>query len=500
MPFTVLTSMVMHETNTFSVRHTPIEAFEAYVLTHGNGVVERYKGTHTGLGAAFDCAERLNWTLRHPIAASATPSGLVTRPAFEAILKPILDSAPGCDGALLFLHGAMVLEDEEDGEGELLERVRAVMGDKPIIAVLDLHANATQRMATFANSLISFRTYPHIDGYERMAQGADLLDRAMRGEIKPRCVLAQSAQLEGLDHGRTAGVPADSPMLRALAEADKVEAAGEALVVSLQAGFSMSDIRDIGPSVAVTVNGDVASGQKIAQRFVDLIWETRDYDSVMRQLLTAPEAVARAKSLESSTGGPVVIADYADNPGGGGYMDSTTLLKAMLDADLKDAAYHAIYDPAAVKAGWAAGPGKEVTITLGGATDPSRGGGPLTLTGKVTAMTDGVFIARGPMGGGVRYEHGPSMTFRVAGQTGWIDIVVVSNTTQSKELEQFTAMGIEPRAMKTLAVKSMQHFRAAFAPIAREILVADSGALCSPKKYSDDFKKVRRPLWPFEDA
>lgn len=497
MPFTVLTSMVMHETNTFSVRLTPIESFEASVLTHGNGVAAHYKGTRTGLGAAFDSAERLGWALRHPIAASATPSGLVTRPAFEAILKPILDAAPGCDGALLYLHGAMVLEDEEDGEGELLERLRAIMGDRPIIAVLDLHANATQRMASFANSLISYRTYPHIDGYERMTQGADLLDRAMRGEIKPRCVLAQNAQLEGLDHGRTAGVPADSPMLKALAEADKTEAAGEALVVSLQAGFSMSDIRDIGPSVAVTVDakadGALASGQKIAQRFADLIWETRDYDSVMRQLLTAPQAVARAKALEATPGGPVVIADYADNPGGGGYMDSTNLLKAMLDADLKEAAFHAIYDPAAVAAGWAAGPGKEITIALGGATDPNRGGGPLTLTGRVTAMTDGAFVARGPMGGGVRYTHGPSMTFRVGG----IDIVVVSNTTQSKELEQFTTMGIEPRAMKTLAVKSMQHFRAAFAPIAREILVADSGALCSPKKYSQDFKKARRPLWPF---
>ena len=497
MPFTVLTSMVMHETNTFSVRRTPIESFEAYVLTYGNGVVAAYKGTHTGLGAAFDSAERLNWTLRHPIAASATPSGVVTRPAFEAILKPILEAAPGCDGALMFLHGAMVLEDEEDGEGELLERLRAAMGDRPIIAVLDLHANATERMATYANSLISFRTYPHIDGYERMTQGADLLDRAMRGEIKPRCLLAQGAQLEGLDHGRTAGVAADSPMLKALAEADQIEAAGEALVVSLQAGFSMSDIRDIGPSVAVTVDGEggLAAGRKIAQRFVDLIWETRDYDTVMRQLLTAPEAVARAKALESSPGGPVVIADYADNPGGGGYMDSTTLLKAMLDADLKDAAYHAIYDPAAVQAGLKAGPGKEITIQLGGATDPARGGGPLTLTGRVTALTDGAFVARGPMGGGARYNHGLSMTFRVGG----IDIIVVSNTTQSKELEQFTTMGVEPRAMKTLAVKSMQHFRAAFEPIAREILVADSGALCSPKKYSHDFKKVRRPLWPFEE-
>ncbi len=506
MAFTVLTSMVMHETNTFSVRRTPIESFESAMLTHGNGVVAAFKGTRTGLGAAFDAAERWGWTLRHPIAAEATPSGVVTRPAFEAILAPILAAAKGCDGALLFLHGAMVLEDEEDGEGELLERVRAVIGEKPIVAVLDLHANATQRMAKFANSLISFRTYPHIDGYDRMEQGGALLERAMRGEIKPRCVLAQRAQMEGVDHGRTAGVPADSPMLRLLRDADGVEASGEALVVSLQAGFSMSDIHDIGPSVAVTIDAksdaDVAKGQQIAERFADVVWETRDYDSLASWLVPVADAVERARATAAETaaetaakaGGPLVIADYADNPGGGGYMDSTVLLKAMLDAGLTDAAFHAILDPDAVAVGMAAGPGKEITVQLGGHTDPKRGGGPLNVTGRVTALTDGGYVARGPMGGGVRRSHGPSMTLRVGG----IDVIVVSRPSQTKELEQFTAMGIEPRAMKTLGVKSMQHFRAALTPIARDILVVDSGALCSPKKHSQDFKNVRRPMWPFD--
>jgi len=362
--------------------------------------------------------------------------------------------------------------------------------------VLDLHANATQRMATFANSLISYRTYPHIDGYERMTQGGALLERAMRGEIKPRCVLVQRPQLDGIDHGRTAGVPADSPMLKLLGEADAVEAAGEALVVSLQAGFSMADIRDIGPSVAVTVDGDPAAGLAIAETFADAIWETRAYSSLDGWLASVPDAVQRAKAAEGAGSGPTVIADYADNPGGGAYMDSTVLLKAMLDAGLTDAAFHAILDPDAVQIGLKAGPGAEITVMLGGHTDPKRGGGPLTLKGRVTALTDGFFVARGPMGGGVRYQHGPSMTLRVDG----VDIIVVSLPTQSKELEQFTAMGVEPRAMKTLGVKSMQHFRAAFTPIAREIIVVDSGALCSPVKHSADFKNVRRPLWPFDEA
>ncbi|TAD87417.1 MAG: M81 family peptidase [Alphaproteobacteria bacterium] len=493
---TVLTAMVMHETNTFSTRRTDLDAFAAFVLTHDNGVVDRFRGTRTGLGAAFECAERYGWQLRHPIAASATPSGVVTRPAFEAILAPILAAAPGSDGALLFLHGAMVLEDEEDGEGELLERLRAVMGDKPVIAILDLHANATERMAANANALISYRTYPHIDGYERMHQGGALLDRAMRGEVRPVCRLVQPPQLEGLDHGRTASVPDDSPMLRALADADAVEAAGQALVVSLQAGFSSADIRDVGPSVAVTTDGDPDAALTLAQRFATWIWQTRDYDSLKPRLLTIADAVARAKAEEAGATQPLVIADYADNPGGGAYMDATALLAAMIAADLQEAALHAILDPAAVQAGLAAGPGADVTLQLGGHTDPRFGGGPLTVTGRVIALTDGSFVARGPMGGGARYSHGPSMTLRIGG----IDVVVVSHPTQTKEVEQFITMGIDPRAAKTLAVKSMQHFRAAFEPIARAVVVVDSGALCSPIKRASDFTRTRQPLYPFAAA
>ncbi len=496
MPATVLTAMVMHETNTFSVRKTPIEAFEAYKLTRDNGVAASFKGTRTGLGASFDAAARYGWTLRHPIAASATPSGVVTRAAFETILAPILDAAAGCDGALLFLHGAMVLEDQEDGEGELLMRLRKKMGAAPIVAILDLHANVTDMMVDNANSLISFRTYPHVDAYERMTQGAALLDRAMRGEVKPVCVRIQRPQLEGIDHGRTADVPADSPMLKLLAEADKAEASGEALVVSLQAGFSMADIADVGPSVAVTVDGDRKAGLKVAERFAQAIWDTREYDSLKKRMVPVAEAAARAKAGEAGAAKPLVIADYADNPGGGAYMDSTVLLRAMIDADLENAAFHAILDPAAVKLGIAAGPGAEIAVELGGHTDAARGGGPLKLRGRVTCLTDGTFVARGPMGGGVSYSHGPSMVLRVGG----VDIVVVSSPTQTKELEQFGAMGIDPRAAKTLGVKSMQHFRAAFAPIAREILVVDSGALCSPARHTKDFKHVRRPLWPFEAA
>ena len=494
MTHTVLTGMVLHETNTFSTQPTPLTAFENAVLVLGDQVSERFRGTRSGLGAAFEAAERFDWTLRHPVAASATPAGKVTRAAFDTLTDHLLGGVgDGVDGALLFLHGAMVVEDDEDGEGAQLEALRARIGpDVPVVCVLDLHANVTDRMAANANALISFRTYPHVDGYDRMWQGARLLQRAMAGEVRPRCVVARGPQLTGLDGGRTQSVPADSPMLELLGEADRLEAAGDALVVSLQAGFGPADIADAGPSVAVTTDADGAAAEAIARRFMERVWQTRDYDS--RRFLPIDEVAARAKAEEAAADRPLIIADYADNPGGGGYGDATALLRGMIEAGLQNAAFHAIRDPDAVRAGLAAGPGADITIDLGGRFDRDRGGAPIPVTGRVIALTDGDYTAHGPMGGGTRRSHGPSMTLRIGG----IDIVVVSHTSQTNDLAQFIAMGIDPTKRATLGLKSMQHFRAAFDPIGRDTVLVDSGALCSPSQRSAVYTNLRRPIWPLD--
>ena len=172
---------------------------------------------------------------------------------------------------------------------------------------------------------------------------------------------------------------------------------------------------------------------------------------------------------------PLVVADYTDNPGGGGYGDATAFLKGLVEAGVESVAFHAICDPEAVQDGMRAGVGAKTTLTLGGKTDPAMGGGPLTLTGEVVCLTNGRFIAYGPMGGGVERNYGPSMVFRVGG----IDIIVITNNGQAVDLGQFTSLGIDPTRYRTVAVKSMQHFRAAFEPIAREVVLVDTGALCS---------------------
>jgi microcystin degradation protein MlrC len=491
----VLTGRFMHETNTFSVQKTDMALWRRRDFHRDNEIPVAFRGTRSALGATFEAADKFGWTLIHPVSANANPSGIVTDDAFDQIGGLMLQAAERqkpIDGVLLHLHGAMVVDSYEDGEGELLARLRRVLGpDVPIVVTLDLHANVTQLMADNASALIAFRTYPHVDQYERAWQGAELLERAMQGEVKPKTVIARRPMIYGLDRGRHQ----KGPMAELIGKGEMLEQSGEALVVSICAGFSRANICDVGPSVTVTVDmarGDARPrGQKVAEDYMDYAWQTRDYESF--KLLPVAEAVARAKAGKPGDK-PLVVADYTDNPGGGGYGDATAFLKGLVEAGVESVAFHAICDPEAVMAGMRAGVGMPTTIALGGKTDPAMGGGPLSLTGEVTHLTNGKFIAYGPMGGGVERDYGPSMVFRVGG----IDIICITNNGQAVDLAQFTSLGIDPTRYTTVCVKSMQHFRAAFEPIAREVILVDTGALCSEHYTPELFDKVRRPVWPLD--
>lgn len=486
----VLAAEFMHETNTFSVQATDEAAFRRCAFELGNEIPAAYRGTRTALGAAFEAADAFGWSLTHPVVAHANPSGRVTDGIFERVAGLIVDGAQGVDGVLLHLHGAMSTASHDDGEGELLTRLRTALGPAvPMVAVLDLHATVTDAMARNASALIAYRTYPHIDQYERSWQAARLLERGMAGEVRPVVALARRPILYALDGGRTNS----APMMELLRRGEALEAEGRALAVSIHAGFSSADIHDIGPSVAVTVDGDLAAGEAHAEALADFMWAERHYSTIAFTPLA--DAIAAAKAGEANAEKPLVMADYSDNPGAGAYGDATTLLRAMIDAELQNAAFHAICDPQAVRDAAAVGVGRDVTLELGGKVDPTIGGGPLTVTGRVAAITDGEMVLHGPMGGGVRRSYGLSLRLRVGG----IDVVAISNNGQAIDLAQFTSLGIEPTRCSTLAVKSMQHFRAAFQPIAREVLEVDTGALCTKDFRSRAYRNIRRPIWPLDD-
>lgn len=485
----VLLAEFMHETNTFSVQLTGVEAFQACGCVLGADIPAAFRGTRTAMGAGFEAADAYGWELAHPLVAGANPSGRVLDAAFELFAGLIVAAAEGVDGVLLHLHGAMATQSSDDGEGELLERLRAKLGPHvPIVVELDLHATVTEKMAANANALISYRTYPHVDMYERMAQAAALLDRAMKGEITPHCALARRPILYALDGGRSTS----PPVIEIYRRADALEASGAALVVSLQAGFSSADVHDIGPSVAVTAN-DAASARRIAEEIADFIWAQREVSTI--HFTPLAEALAKAKAGEGAASKPLVISDYSDNPGSGAYGDATNLLKAILDADLRDVGFHAICDPEAALAAQAIGVGKTGRIALGGKVDPTMGGGPLNLDAYVVALTDGRFVCHGPMHGGTPRNHGLSAVLRVGG----VEIIVITNNGQATDLAQFSAMGIDPTRKATLVVKSMQHFRAAFQPIAREVVEVDAGALSTRNFKERPYRHVRRPIWPLDD-
>ncbi len=492
MAYRVLLAQFMHETNTFSKLPTTLDDYRRRFLVEGEAIIPKFKGTKNEMGGYIDSAATYGWEPVYAVAANATPSGTLTKATWETIRDIILDTAKKAgklDGICLSLHGAMVTETEDDAEGALLEALRTIVGpDVPIAATLDLHANATVRMAANANALVSYRTYPHIDGYERSVQAAALVQEAMAGRKKPRCLLLQPAMLEGADHGRTTQ---PGLMRELLAKADGYEKEEGINVVSIQVGFTWSDIPYTGPSVAVSHEpGKEARAKAIAQAMIDEIWKRRDESSSDYRPIADGIAAARAGAGKK---GPLVIADGTDNPGGGGYNDTTPVLQALLDAGIENVAFGTIFDPKTVQQAMKAGVGAEIDVELGGHTDESMGR-PVKAKAVVKMLSDGTFRNDGPMNAGVETQMGPTAVLRIGG----IDVVTISSRVQTIDLQVFLSQGIDPTTKSVLVVKSVQHFRAAYGPIAREIVLVDSGGICSPDISRLKFKKLRRPIWPLD--
>ena len=492
MAYRVLVAQFMHETNTFSKLPTTLDDYRKRWLIEGEAMVPRFTGTKNEIGGYIDSVKRYGWQPVWGAAANATPSGTLTKETWETIRDMIVGAAKRAgklDGICLSLHGAMVTATEDDAEGALLEALRGVVGpDVPIVATLDLHANATVKMAKNANALVSYRTYPHIDGYERAVQAAALIQDAMDGRKAPRCLLVQPAMLEGADHGRTTQ---PGLMRELLASADRYETEPGINVVSLQAGFTWADIPYTGPSVAVSYEPSAeARAKAIAAALLDEIWKRRDESSSDYRPIADGISAARAGVGKK---GPLVIADGTDNPGGGGYNDTTPVLQALIDADVRNVAFGTIFDPATVQQAIAAGVGATIDVSLGGHTDISMGA-PVKAKAVVKMLSDGSFKNDGPMNAGVETAMGPTAVLRIGG----IDVVTISSRIQTIDLQVFLSQGIDPTTKSVLVVKSVQHFRAAYGPIAREIVLVDSGGICSPDIGRLKFTKLRRPIWPLD--
>ena len=493
MKHVVLTAEFAHETNTFSRIETGYDRFMARSFClEGEPAIAARGNVNTELAGFLDAARIHDWDVIHVLSASANPGGPVTRDAFERLAGPIVAAArqhaDRIHGIALGLHGAMVTTFCEDGEGELLTRLRAVVGPAlPIAITLDLHANVTRTMCALADIIVSYQTYPHVDMRRTGLQAARILQRAMAGEIRPVTICARRPMLTETTGGRTDV----GPMIGWLARARAYEREPDVFAVSINAGFSHADIAEVGPSVLVTGQGDLQRHRQFAEAIADEIWERR-FEAV-NHYYTVDEA-ARLCAAYDPRKGPIVVADYSDNPGGGAYGDSTNLLAALLRAGVHNACCGPMVDPAAVRRLQACAMDDHIDIELGGKTDPTLGGGPLTVSGQLLLRSDGDYVGDGPMIGGQKRSWGPTAVIRVDG----IEILVVTHAAQIWDLQQFKAFGIDPQVKRVVALKSAQHFRAAFEPMAGQVILCDSGALCGPNHRDLPWRRVPRPIFPLD--
>lgn len=492
MGYRVLTGLFGHESNAFSKLPTSLDNFQNYLLAFGDDVPAAIEGAQIEPTGVEQAAEKFGWELVRSIVAWATPSGPVARDAWDRGLAAILEAAKSgpVDGVLLNLHGAMATVDHADAEGVMLSVLRDVIGpDVPVAITLDLHANVTDQMTEHADIICAYRTYPHIDQVATSLRAAAILDRTMKGEVKPTTVTVRRDTIDGLDDGRTT---TENPMTELLARADKLESQNDGvLLVSIHAGFTPANLYEAGPAVSVTGDGDDPRFKAIADEYMDYAWETRHFDS--NTYLSVTETIDEINRLLPTTDGPIVVADFSDNPGSGAYGDSTFLLEGLLKADFQNACFGTICDPEAAAELIKAGEGTDATVMLGGKTDPTFGP-PIEVTGKVTKITDGTYVALGPRWRGVTHHLGPTAVLTVGG----MEIIVASNRLQLTEVEAFTHADIDPRERSVVVVKSMQHFRAAFEPLAEEVVICDAGALASKDISRLPFTELRRPIYPLD--
>jgi microcystin degradation protein MlrC len=463
----------LHETNTFAPTKATYDDFVHGggwpAMTVGTDVLKAMRNINVGLAGFVGAAEAECWELIPTIACAATPSAHVAEDAYERIVKVMVDgvrAAGPVDAVYLDLHGAMVTEHLDDGEGEILARVRKVIGnDVPLVASLDLHANVTPEMVEHADALIAYRTYPHVDMADTGRAAAKHLALLLKTKQKLAKAFRQLPFLIPISWQCTNDQPTKGIYQRLAAlQSEAVP------TLSFAPGFPAADFVHCGPSV-FAYGRTQADADAAADELAALIeGHENDFDG---RIYTPDEGVRHAMELAKTASKPIVIADTQDNPGAGGDSDTTGMLRALVRNNTKRAAIGAIYDPASAKAAHAAGVGATVTLALGGKSG-IPGDAPYKETFVVEKLSDGQFVAPGPYYGGRDMDMGPSAALRI----GDVRVVVSSHKAQLADQSMYRYVGIEPTEQSILVNKSSVHFRADFEPIAEKLLIcAAPGAM-----------------------
>jgi len=478
----LFSATIATETNTFSPLPTSLAAFqESVFLRPGEHPRDTPLMCTAPLWVARRRAAGENFTLIEGSCFAASPAGTTNRADYEFMRDEILaqvKAALPLDGVLLGLHGAMVAHGYDDTEGDVIERVRALVGPDCVIGVeLDPHCHLTLKRVRLADIFVLYKEFPHTDVVERAEDLLTLVLRTIRGEIRPVMSLYDCRQI--------ASYPTTLPLMRAFVDKTAaMEGKNGVLSVSIGHCFPYADVAELSGRILVITDNDKAKADRLAteigQEFISMRGRTApDY-------LSIEDGIDTAMSFNAS---PVVMADPADNAGGGAPSDNTTILRRLIERDVSDAAVGPIWDPIAVRLCFDAGEGASFPLRFGGKIGPTSGT-PVDAMVTVTALKRDCWQSFGP----TQVPLGDC----AAVTAGGVAVVLISNRTQALGLELFRNLGIEPTERKLVVVKSTNHFMAAFGPIAKKVIYVDADGPLSRDYRRIPYTKVQRPIWPLD--
>ena len=486
---TIAIGGIMHESNTFNNVPTDRAAFESGRLVFDSDLLAIWGDAHHEIGGFIEGASTYDWDLHPTLMAAATPAGRVTDAFFNEIVTELIQriqSVPNLDGVLLALHGAMVVESYPDGDGEVLRRMRRVLGaDFPIVSTLDHHTNVSEQMVAESTALVIYKTNPHIDQRQRGLQAAEILMHTVRGEINPTQALAKPQMIFNILHQYTNV----EPMRPILQEAAQLETKSNVLAANIAAGYPYADVHEIGPAAVVVTDNDPQLAQTEAERLSKMLW------NVHNQLdINLPDAAAAVAQAMESEAHPVILVEMGDNIGGGSPGDSTFILSELV-RQKADGFVCILYAPQEVEACIRAGVRGEVNLTVGGKSDDLHGS-PVPIRGRIRLIHDGYYEETEPRHGGQRYQdQGVTAVVEIEEKN---PIVLTSKRQVPFSLHQLFSLGIDPRGVKHIVVKAAIAYRAAYEPIARKIIEVDTPGLTAVNPLHFTYENVRRPIFPLD--
>ena len=482
----IFTATLGTETNTFSPLPTGLDTFQESCLFRSGSYGDRVPMFGVPLAVWHQLAHARGWHTTESLCAFAMPAGRTVKKVYEAFRDEILTdlrAAMPVDAVLLSLHGAMVADGYDDAEGDLLAAVRRAVGaEVPIGVELDLHANVSRQKLEAATVMVLFKEYPHVDISDRAEEVFELIADTVEGKTKP---------VMGWFDCRTVGIfhTTRQPMRGFVDRCVALEGKNSVLSISIVHGFPWADVADMGSKIIVITDRDKEKAERLAGELGREFFQLRQ--ATQPHYTTLEDAMARARSHALPR--PLVLADVSDNAGGGAGSDSTFILDAIIKCGVKEAAIGMFWDPMAVRIAFEAGEGARLDVRLGGKLSPASGP-PLDLRVTVTGLRRDAYVRFGERDKNF-HSVGDMAAFSIDG------IVVVCNTrrTQCLSLDCFTNLGIEPATQRVIVVKSMQHFYAAFAPLASDILYVAVPGTVAPNFHELAYAKASKNQWPFID-